>query len=151
MGQLQITHDRIKLLKEYRDNTTDKNEKRLTQQRIDILDGKIAEIIVGGNSDIEMKETKDRVEDAVLAVRSALEEGVIKGAGITLYQTTFGLGNIPFYILKPLYSCFEYLNPESEFIIDPKKVTRVALENAASVALTILGTDAVVLNRHLWN
>ena len=128
--------DRIKTLKEYINNTSDKNEKRLTQQRIEILDGKIAEILVGGDSEIEMKETKDRVDDAVLAVKSALEEGIIYGGGVGLFKCSNH--DLPFYISIPLESCFDYLGKIiDKTIIDPKKVTRVALENAASVALTL--------------
>lgn len=139
------------------------------KQRIDNLTGTMAIIKVGGTSEVEMKETKDRVDDAVLAVRSALEEGIIEGGGIALVRAynvlkpnasdvRRGLLNV---LMTPYYqinvNSGGKVNTESTAcrfkmdILDPLKVTRCALENAASVAKTILSTEAVVLNESLWN
>jgi len=140
---------------------------------------------VGGNTDLEQKELYDRVDDAVCAVKSALEEGILPGGGLSLYN----LGNdyevatideenlekkIAYAILaKALQAPLEqilsnaghdnvYLGRKTEKnegfdvknerwgnmydmgIIDPMKVTRSALQNAISVAITILSTNAIV-------
>jgi chaperonin GroEL len=140
---------------------------------------------VGGNSDIEQKELYDRVDDAICAVRSALEEGVLPGAGKALYDIGFNIERarkdeegpkeyiaaldiVAESICAPLCqilenaglnaSDFDYsleghgLNLKTrEFgdlvklgVIDPLKVTRLALTNAISVATTILSTNAIV-------
>ena len=132
------------------------HQKDLTQQRIDNLSGSISVIKVGGKSELEMKERKDRIDDAVLAVSCALEEGIVEGGGCALYKTSIDnlfhkcLGSP---LQKILYNGadFNYLEDVSkQNIIDPYKVTRVALQNAISIAKVILSTEAVVINSRLW-
>ena len=135
-------------------------------------------IYVGGNTDLEQKELYDRVDDAVCAVRSALEEGILPGGGTALYKEAIKLldnDNLSAKILSSalraplnqiwLNAGFERdfnLLPDSEYkygfdvkngvfddmyalgVIDPLKVTRSALQNAVSVAVTILSTNAII-------
>jgi chaperonin GroEL len=123
-----------------------------------------------------MKERKDRYEDAVLAVACALEEGIVEGGGVALCRAhlegqlykDITLKNpsaeykISYSILQPFKTIFPNceLGPNSDKdnykmfeknIIDPLKVTRCALENAVSVAKTVLSTDCIVLNPNQWN
>ena len=83
--------NRIQELKEYQSNCSQQNEIDFINQRIASLAGAIGCIYVGGNSDVEQKEKFDRVDDSVCAVRSALEEGIICGGGLTLWNISFDL------------------------------------------------------------
>jgi chaperonin GroEL len=85
---------RISDLKEQQENTEIVSDKEFINERIASLSGSIGAIYVGGNSDIEQKEKYDRVEDAVCAVRSALQEGIVKGGGLALYYSREELNNI---------------------------------------------------------
>lgn len=140
-------------------------DKDLIQQRIDYLTGKVSIIKVGGKTENEMKERLDRYDDAVKAVACALEEGIVKGGGVALYDSVspiaFRFGNmadttIEFGVFKSIIEPVTKLGtPVSNDlfglnIIDPLKVTRCALENAVSVAKIILSTNAVVLNENEW-
>jgi chaperonin GroEL len=78
--------DRIEELKEQRGNLTQKNDKDFVNERIASLSGAVGVIYVGANSDVEQKEKYDRVEDAVCAVRSAIEEGILPGGGVALLR-----------------------------------------------------------------
>jgi chaperonin GroEL len=80
------TLDRINELKEQQKNQTIKEDRDFINERIASLAGAIGCIYVGGNSDVEQKEKFDRVDDAVCAVRSALQEGIVAGGGIALYK-----------------------------------------------------------------
>ena len=194
----QLTKDienRIKELKEQQENTEIVEDKEFINERIASLSGSIGAIYVGGNSDVEQKEKYDRVEDAVCAVRSALEEGIVRGGGSALFyigehleiqrfkakpEDEFDdediadviLGHamcIPFYqILEnagialrgastilvkshglPKDYGYDVKNEEygdmfKMCVVDPLKVTRLALLNAVSVATTILSTNAIV-------
>jgi|TARA_R110000824_G_scaffold25509_9_gene88900 chaperonin GroEL len=85
----QMTEDiekRIEDLKEQQSNTEIVSDREFINERIASLSGSIGAIYVGGNSDVEQKEKYDRIEDAVCAVRSALEEGIVAGGGVTLYK-----------------------------------------------------------------
>tara|TARA_R110002124_G_scaffold47191_2_gene140755 strand:- start:2589 stop:4199 length:1611 start_codon:yes stop_codon:yes gene_type:complete len=169
--------------------TKAKHDKDFILQRIASLTGGIGVIHVGGNTDLEQKELYDRVDDAVCAVRSALEEGILPGAGMALAkicapfhfkknnkketkelitardilyqalqapwkQILINAGLEPEDILKDHYlSVFEYGYDlkTKEYgdliemgVIDPTKVTRSALQNAVSVAVTILSTNAII-------
>ena len=180
---------RIAELREAHDNADKKADKDFIMSRIASLSGGIGVIYVGGNTDLEQKELYDRVDDAVCAVRSALEEGILPGGGVALksmhthmenlYNTEENfskktayavLGSALIHPLKQILSNagidFEelYDNPIklSDFnygydvknekwgdmikmgIIDPLKVTRSALQNAVSVAVTILSTNAII-------
>ena len=142
-----------------------KQDKELIDQRISNLTGKVSIIKVGGVSEIEMKERKDRYDDAVLATACALEEGIVQGGGIALYNANqivaktiknLSHNSIELGILTSLNKPIDIIgvpvttNMFEKNIIDPLKVTRCALENAVSVAKTILSTDAVVLNERQW-
>jgi chaperonin GroEL len=81
-----VIKERVKELKVQKDNTKSKPEVVFMSERIACLNGAIGVIYVGGNSDIEQKEKYDRVDDAVCAVRSALEEGILPGGGVTLFR-----------------------------------------------------------------
>lgn len=159
-----------------------KADKDFILSRIASLSGGVGVIYVGGNTDLEQKELYDRVDDAVCAVRSALEEGILPGGGLALFRESYlGFGDIDdiaYQMLSdalksPLIQIWEnagikfegdmseslYL-ASNEFgydvknnawgdmiemgIIDPLKVTRSALQNAVSVAVTILSTNAIV-------
>lgn len=163
--------NKIKDLKEQADNASISDyDREFIIDRINNLNGTLSVIKVGGTSEVEMKERKDRIDDAVLAVKSALEEGIVEGGGLALVrawdelagQSSDVRASLLAVLLAPSSTIF--LNSHGEIncedfeinrfdqnIIDPLKVTRCALQNAASVAKTILSTDAVVLNEHLWN
>ena len=85
-GDESIIKQRVKELKIQKDNTKSKPEVVFMSERIACLNGAIGVIYVGGNSDIEQKEKYDRVDDAVCAVRSALDEGILPGGGVTLWR-----------------------------------------------------------------
>jgi chaperonin GroEL len=160
-----------------------KNDKDFLLERIASLTGGIGVIHVGGNTDLEQKELYDRVDDAVCAVRSALEEGILPGAGMSLaymvddklpdgsnkeYEVAQRMLNLS--LLAPMTQIIEnaglcvnnLYNGREQFgegvniktgekgdliklgVIDPFKVTRSALQNAVSVAVTILSTNAVI-------
>lgn len=161
-------------------------EKEKLQERLSKFVGGVAIIHVGGNTETEVKEKKDRVEDALHATKAALEEGIVPGGGVALLNARRAitdmnsLGSKIVYqscsspitkILKnagyddgKIYSIINDLdngnmwlgfNPKtgdfedmkSSGIIDPAKVSRVALENAASVAGTILLTEATIVDK----
>ena len=194
----QLTEDienRIKELKEQQENTEIVSDREFINERIASLSGSIGAIYVGGNSDVEQKEKYDRVEDAVCAVRSALEEGIVRGGGSALFyigehleiqrykgkpEEEFDdedvadviLGHamcIPFFqILENAGINFrdantilvkshkkgkdygydvkneKYGDMFKMGVVDPLKVTRLALLNAVSVATTILSTNAII-------
>lgn len=142
----------------------EQHDKTLLFQRIENLDGKVSVIRVGGGSEVEMKERFDRYDDAIKAVQCALEEGIVEGGGLALYNTIpkdfENIENVICQVYKSLWSPriiiakngFVYGGDMFEQnIIDPLKVTRFALENAVSVAKTILSTDVVILNEYQWN
>ncbi len=160
-----------KLLKEKNPNEVVKLERRLS-----MLAAKIATVKVGANSDIELKEKTDRVEDAICATKAAIKEGIVPGGGIALLNAanvikSKSIGEsvlleaikAPFKTILDNAGITEYNMPKSRGrgldvvtgnmvnmiksgIIDPLQVTRSALQNAASVATTILSTDCVINN-----
>ena len=181
--------DKIKQRIEELQNQIDKSnspyEREKLQERLAKFIGGVAIIHVGGFTEAEMKEKKDRVDYALQATKSALEEGIVPGGGIALLHarecidnSTIGgsiiykaclapftkiLSNAGFEseeiygIINTLnHSKFwdgfnlrtnDYVNMEEAGIIDPSKVTRCALENAASVASTVLLTEAIVVEK----
>lgn len=180
MNTVITKHDSVDLVEAIKDLQIQKKEAKLNDYdrdfvntRIDNLTGNMAVIAVGGSSEVEMRERKDRIDDAVLAVRSALAEGIIEGGGLalvrvynTLVNSKKGNDNKLYramldVLLAPSYQIFinsdgkiNYDIADDRFkkgIIDPFKVARCALENAASVAKIILSTEAVVLDQSLWN
>ena len=139
------------------------------------LKAKVATVKVGANSEIELKEKRDRVEDAICATKAAIKEGILPGGGVALLNASFNLkptciGEEVLYqaIRKPYELILKNAGVEKleKFddgkgidvitglpvdmikagIIDPLLVTKSALKNAASVATTILSTDCVVSN-----
>ena len=153
--------DDLKHLKEKEEDILFKN---LIQERIDNISGNMSIIKVGGDSPAEIKEKKDRMDDAVLSVKCALEEGIVEGGGRALVGAAFSLMkpdrtyliealNTPYKIIFKENN-IDIINIEDFFekkIIDPVKVTKTALKNAVSVAKVILSTKAVVLNPRLWS
>jgi len=175
------------------DNANSAFEKEKLQERLGKLIGGVAIINVGGNSEIEIKEKKDRVEDALFATKAALDEGIIIGGGTALLYASNTINTIsenkdivigrrivksaiqepflkilsnaghevndirfasyglnaadPNFWLGLDYKNLEMVNFKELGIIDPKKVTRIALENAASIAGTILTTESVVYEK----
>jgi len=145
------------------------------EHRLARLSAKVAVVKVGANSDIELKEKQDRIEDAICATKAAIKEGIVSGGGVALLNAVMNINedNIGEEILSKslLYPFKIILNnagiesktPEKEGfginvvtgnmvhmikegIIDPLLVTKSALKNAASVATTILSTDCVINN-----
>jgi chaperonin GroEL len=183
-GEMAAIESRIEDLKTQIDNSKTPFETEKLQERLAKFTGGVSIIHVGGNSELEMKETKDRVEDALHATRAAIAEGIVPGGGIGLlqaskevesqskigYQIVSAACQMPFYkiLTNAGYSTAEVsdiigkLNTNPDLwagwnikeenidnmkdagIIDPFRVTRTALENAASVAGTILLTECVV-------
>ena len=188
--------ERVETIKALIDDSVSPFEIEKLQERLGRLVGGVGVLHVGGHTEVEMKEKKDRVEDALHATRAALEEGILPGGGVALVRAQKELEdkteslefshpdqkvgymlltqclNTPFKlilnnafgdklsialkqesILKEENLWFGY-NPRTEQfvdmydngIIDPAKVTRLALENAASVAGTMLTTEAVISN-----
>jgi len=172
------------------ENSTSPFETEQLQKRLAKMTGGVAVVHVGGNTETEMREKKDRVDDALQATKAAIEEGIVPGGGIALLRSSLGaacepsnddqqLGcNIMSQALRrPFQQILENAgvenvhqiefsattseNPNSGYniktgryedfleagIIDPTKVTRCALENAASIAGTILLTECTVVNK----
>lgn len=165
-------------------NAVRKADKDFILERIASLTGGIGVIFVGGHTDLEQKELYDRVDDAVCAVRSALEEGILPGAGKTLLEEALKLSQdesksdeynlaidiVKHALMEPFLQILDNAGlkasdvyPEGVApgygynlktgemgdlikmgVIDPVKVTRSALQNAISVAVTILSTNAIV-------
>ncbi len=185
---------RVNEIRQQIDETNSSFEKEKLQDRLAAFIGGVAIVHVGGHTEVEMKEKKDRVEDALHATKAALEEGILPGGGVALlkaaqwltdtlhnnidgpiegdkltgYDIVINACEQPFYkimdnagldnigdielrIKEENDFWFGYNPREEDFfnmfkegIIDPTKVTRLALENAASVAGTLLITEAVV-------
>lgn len=152
------------------------HEKDLLKERLARISSSIGILKVGSGSDLEMKEKKDRVEDAICAVKAAMEEGYVAGAGATYQRCSKVLvplgtnGNKILWnaLQEPAFTIQrnsgmsydtsypnygqgidaltgEEVNLFEKGIIDPAKVSRIALENAASVASTFLTTEAIVI------
>ena len=190
-GTEEALVERLEELKAQIEATSSPYEKEQLQNRLGRLIGGVAIIHVGGHTEIEMKEKKDRVDDALHATKAAIQEGILPGGGTALYRAAMAINNgkddtdkavghsILFNsIMEPLqtilknagynaHSLIQVMNmidDEEDFwmgydlsecamtnmlgegIIDPAKVTRLALENAVSVAGTVMITEAVVSN-----
>ncbi len=177
---------RINQIKSQIDTTTSDYDKEKLQERLAKLAGGVAVLYVGAATEVEMKEKKDRVDDALHATRAAVEEGIVAGGGVALVRSISSLRNmkgvnedenIGIAIVRksleaPLRTIAENAGVEGSVIlqrvarskgdmgynartdkfenlkktgvIDPTKVTRIALENAASIAAMILTTECVV-------
>ncbi len=185
-GDSQLIKDRIAQIKNEMENTTSSYDKEKLQERLAKLSGGVAVLYVGAPSEVEMKEKKDRVDDALCATRAAIEEGIIPGGGVAYIRAqeklegltgynadeTTGIQIVRRAIEEPLRQIVEnaglegsvvvnnvrqgkddygynaredrYENMKASGIIDPAKVTRVALENAASIAGMFLTTECVI-------
>jgi chaperonin GroEL len=181
-GDTNLIEERINSLKIQFDSSKSMFEKEKLQERIGRMVGGVAIINVGGANEIDMKEKKDRVDDALQATKAALEEGIVPGSGTTLLSikglpykefasTDEWLGaelvlkslELPFakicsnagldhydykHKLKPNQAfdikAKKFVNAFESGIIDPTKVTRCALENAVSIAGSILITESVI-------
>tara|TARA_B100001173_G_scaffold117557_1_gene101968 strand:- start:657 stop:2291 length:1635 start_codon:yes stop_codon:yes gene_type:complete len=179
---------RVNQIKAQIETTTSDYDKEKLQERLAKLAGGVAVLYVGAASEVEMKEKKDRVDDALHATRAAVEEGIVAGGGVALLRTrgalekltsanldeVTGIQIISRAIEAPLRTIVEnaggegsvvvakVLDGKNNFgydaksekfvdllkkgIIDPKKVTRIALENAASVAGMILTTECALVD-----
>ncbi len=187
-GNADTIKARVNQIKAQIETTTSDYDKEKLQERLAKLAGGVAVLYVGAASEVEMKEKKDRVDDALHATRAAVEEGIVAGGGVALVRaiqvlekiTTDNLDEVTGVqivaraIEAPLRTIVEnaggegsvvinkvlegandfgfdaksetYVNMLEAGIIDPKKVTRVALENAASVAGMILTTECALID-----
>ncbi|MFM2213474.1 MAG: 60 kDa chaperonin [Bacteroidota bacterium] len=186
-GHADMIKNRVNQIKAQMDTTTSDYDKEKLQERLAKLAGGVAVLYVGAASEVEMKEKKDRVDDALHATRAAVEEGIVAGGGVALLRAKAVLTNLKSdnadeatgiqivsrAVESPLRTIVEnaglegsvvvakvaegtanfgynaktdeYVDMLKAGIIDPKKVTRVALENAASVAGMILTTECALV------
>jgi chaperonin GroEL len=187
-GEKDNIKGRINQIKAQIETTTSDYDKEKLQERLAKLAGGVAVLYVGAASEVEMKEKKDRVDDALHATRAAVEEGIVAGGGVALVRAieilkeittdsldeTTGVNIVARAIEAPLRTIVEnaggegsvvinkvlegkknfgydakseqYVDMLKAGIIDPKKVTRIALENAASVAGMILTTECALID-----
>jgi len=143
-GDKKNIEARVNQIKSQIETTTSDYDKEKLQERLAKLAGGVAVLYVGAASEVEMKEKKDRVDDALHATRAAVEEGIVAGGGVALLRARKVLeGKANFgYDAKSE----NYVDLLKEGIIDPKKVTRIALENASSVAGMILTTECALVD-----
>ena len=188
-GDKQLIADRVAQIKNEIANTTSSYDKEKLQERLAKLAGGVAVLYVGANSEVEMKEKKDRVDDALCATRAAIEEGVVAGGGTTYIRALEGLKDVKGdnadeqtginiverAIEEPLRQIVanaggegavvvqKVREGEGDFgynartgvyedmrkagVIDPAKVARVALENAASIAGMFLTTECLIVDK----
>eukprot|EP01156_Anaeramoeba_ignava_P010094 Anaeramoba_ignava/a478839_52.p1 GENE.a478839_52~~a478839_52.p1 ORF type:complete len:549 (-),score=110.15 a478839_52:5-1651(-) len=186
-GEKEQIEARVNQIKQQIENSTSDYDKEKLQERLAKLAGGVAVLYVGAASEVEMKEKKDRVDDALSATRAAVEEGIIPGGGVGYIRAisvledltgenedeTTGIAIVKRAIEEPLRQIVanagkegavvaqkvkegdndfgynarrdEYQNLLQTGVIDPTKVTRVALENAASIAGMFLTTEAVMV------
>jgi chaperonin GroEL len=186
LGDSDYIEERVLNIKFQIDTCESEYDKELLQQRLAKLAGGVAVLYVGAASEVEMREKKDRVDDALAATKAAVEEGVVIGGGVALlnaskiliYETNFndestGIDIVSRAVKAPFKTICEnagvsadvklegvmsrptgtgynaktdeYVDMLDAGIIDPKKVTRIALENAASVAGMILTTECALI------
>ena len=187
-GNNDDIQNRVNQIKAQIESTTSDYDREKLQERLAKLAGGVAVLYVGAASEVEMKEKKDRVDDALHATRAAVEEGIVAGGGVALVRAQAVLSKIKTEnadeatgvqivsraIESPLRTIVEnaggegsvvinkvlegkkdfgydaktdkYVDMMKAGIIDPKKVTRVALENAASVAGMILTTECALMD-----
>ena len=188
-GEKANIQDRVAQIKNEIENTKSSYDKEKLQERLAKLAGGVAVLYVGANSEVEMKEKKDRVDDALCATRAAIEEGIVAGGGTTYIRAlevlkdlqgdnadeTTGVRIVERAIEEPLRQIVanaggegsvvvnKVRESEGDFgynartdvyedmrqagIVDPAKVARVALENAASIAGLFLTTECVLVDK----
>lgn len=189
VGSKDDIQNRVNQIKAQIENTTSDYDREKLQERLAKLSGGVAILYIGAATEVEMKEKKDRVDDALHATRAAVEEGIIAGGGVALIRAvnsleglkgenddqTTGINIIRQAVEAPLrtivanaggegsvvinavkagkddygYNAREdrYENMIAAGIIDPTKVTRLALENAASIAGLLLTTECVIADK----
>ncbi len=185
-GKKNAIKARINQIKQQIETTTSDYDREKLQERLAKLSGGVAVLYVGASTEVEMKEKKDRVDDALHATRAAVEEGIVTGGGVALVRTMDVLAklkgdnedeNMGIQIVKkaleaPLRTIADnagvdgsvvlqavmtskgsngynaktdkYQDLKRAGVIDPTKVTRIAMENAASIAGMVLTTEAVI-------
>ena len=186
-GKKKDIEGRIAQIKAQIEEVTSEYDKEKLQERLAKLAGGVAIIRVGGSTEVEVKEKKDRVDDALNATRAAMEEGIVPGGGVALLRARTAVGKIRSdnpdvqagvsIVLKALESpirqivenagvegsivvnkigesksetyCFnaqteEYVDAIATGIVDPAKVVRAALQNAASVAGLLITTECMI-------
>jgi chaperonin GroEL len=188
-GKKEDIKKRVNEIKAQIDKTTSDYDKEKLQERLAKLSGGVAVLKIGAATEVEMKEKKARVEDALHATRAAVEEGIVPGGGVALLRVTkkldevktenndqkIGVDIVRKSLEEPIRQIVEnagiegsvvvnkvkegkddfgfnaqteeYQNLVKEGVIDPTKVTRIALENAASVASMLLTTEAVICEK----
>jgi chaperonin GroEL len=195
-GSAEEISERITQIKTQMEDSTSDYEKEKMQERLAKLAGGVAVLYIGAGSEVEMKEKKDRVDDALQATRAAIQEGVVEGGGIALLRTLKALdslvtedawesdgvdviksalsapitqillnaGQSPEDVINALYTHWdvdggadvgynarteEFVDMFADGVIDPKKVTRTAIQNAASVVGMILTTECMVVDEKI--
>lgn len=192
-GESDNIKERIQIIKTQIENSTSDYDKEKLQERLAKLSGGVAVLYIGAGSEVELKEKKDRVDDALQATRAAIEEGIVAGGGTALlrclgvlydlkesFDGEFedekdGVDVLIFAIQSPIIQILknagldskliietiessserigynvkshEFVDMIEKGIIDPKKVTRTAIENAVSVVGMILTTECMVVNK----
>ena len=188
-GSKESIADRVSAIKKEIEMSTSSYDKEKLQERLAKLAGGVAVLYIGANSEVEMKEKKDRVDDALCATRAAIEEGVVAGGGTTYIRALetlsslkgenadeqTGINIVVRAIEEPLRQIVSnaggegavvvqkvregkgdfgynartgnYEDMRKAGIIDPAKVARVALENAASIAGMFLTTESVICDK----
>ena len=189
VGSKDDIQARVGQIKSQIENTTSDYDREKLQERLAKLSGGVAILYIGAATEVEMKEKKDRVDDALHATRAAVQEGVVTGGGVALIRALSSLGDvhtlnedeatgvniIRIALEAPLRTIVENAGGEGSVVvqkvkegegpfgynartdeyedllkagvIDPTKVTRLALENAASIASLLLTTEAVVADQ----
>jgi len=185
-GDAELLKARINQIKQQIETTTSDYDKEKLQERLAKLSGGVAVLYVGAATEVEMKEKKDRVDDALHATRAAVEEGIVAGGGVALVRTinaiknlkgenedeTIGIQIVKKALEAPLRTIADNAGVEGSVVlqkvinskgdlgynartdkyedlkkagvIDPTKVTRIALENAASISGMVLTTECVI-------
>ncbi|MEM6396072.1 MAG: chaperonin GroEL [Bacteroidota bacterium] len=188
-GDEELITSRTNQIKQQIDTTTSDYDREKLQERLAKLAGGVAVLYVGAATEVEMKEKKDRVDDALHATRAAVEEGIVAGGGVALVRAISALDgmnadnedqNIGIQIVRkalesPLRTIAdnagvegsvilqtvinskgshgynartdEFVDLKKAGVIDPTKVTRIALENAASIAGMVLTTECVISDK----
>ncbi len=190
VGEKEAIEARISQIKRQIEDTTSDYDKEKLQERLAKLAGGVAVIRVGGSTEVEVKEKKDRVDDALHATRAAVEEGILPGGGVALLRATKALDNLAFAnddqrvgidvvrraIEAPVRQIAENAGAEGSIVvgklrekadlqfgwnaqtgeygdlfamgvIDPAKVVRTALQDAASVAGLLITTEAMIAEK----
>jgi chaperonin GroEL len=186
-GKKEDIKSRVELIKSQIDKSTSDYDTEKLQERLSKLSGGVAILYIGAATEVEMKEKKDRVDDALHATRAAVAEGIVPGGGVALIRAQKSLDNLElpnegdyntgiFIVRKAIESPLktivqnaggsaeviinevrsskgnmgynarteEYVDMVKAGIIDPTKVTRLALENAGSIASLLLTTECVI-------